>query len=401
MRSYIIIILIALFSCSTDSESISCVFSPTLTTQSADDITESSATVMGVIAGESEACDIAPGAQQGFVYATHPSPTIDDFSVSVYGTDISAALNNLAAETTYYVRTFISNSLGEWYGNDISFTTLSAAPQVNYGISQHNITFQGVDRNYISYIPESYDPQNPSPILFVFHGFGGQNILTMNNTKFNQIADSNNFIVIYPQGTLFGIAPHWNVGGWTSGSTVDDVAFVDHLLTDLSSEYNINLDRVYATGMSNGGFFSFLLACQLSDKFAAIASVTGSMTTDTFQNCNPSREVPILQIHGTNDIVVPYAGIQSWNTPINDVLSYWVNNNQCSTTPNVILLDDVDPNNGITVEDITYNNGVNQSVVKHLKVYGGGHEWYQNDDLDASEAVWTFFSNYDLNGPIN
>lgn len=388
------------FACSNESDNIPCVFNPSLSTNSVTNINQTSAILSGIITTESHGCDPISEAQQGFVYATEPMPTTSDFRISVSGTVISTVLNNLEPGTTYYVRTFLTNSIGEWYGNEISFTTVSV-PEVNYGISEYNITFQGLNRSYIVYVPDSYNPQNSSPVVFAFHGFGGQNVLTMNNTNFNQLADTNNFIVVYPQGTLFGIAPHWNVGGWTSGSTVDDVAFVDYLLSSLSNTYNINSDRVYATGMSNGGFFSFLLACQLSDKFAAIASVTGSMTTETLQNCNPLREVPVLQIHGTDDPIVPYNGGQNWNTPIDDVLNYWVLNNQCDTTPNIATLDDNDPNNGISVQEITYANGTNGAIVKHYKVYGGGHDWFQNADLNASQAVWTFFSNYDRNGVIN
>lgn len=400
MRVILTLTLIILCACSSETDNASCIYNPNLTTNSASNITETSAALSGMIFTESQNCDVAPGAQQGFVYAAQPMPTTSDFAVNTYGESLSTTINNLTPETTYYVRTFLANSIGEWYGNEVSFTTAEAV-EINYGISEYDITFQGLDRNYIVYVPESYSPQTPSSVVFAFHGFGGQNFLTMENTNFNQIADINNFIVVYPQGTLYGISPHWNVGGFTSGSTVDDVAFIDHLITTLSSTYNINPDRVYATGMSNGGFLSFLLACQLSPKIAAVASVTGSMTTETFQNCTPTREVPILQIHGTSDIIVPYNGIQLWNTPIGDVLNYWVANNQCSNTPTINALQDVDPNNGITIEEWIYGNGTNGAIVKHFKVIGGGHSWFLNDDLNASQAVWTFFSNFDRNGIIN
>lgn len=400
MKKLFLLLFVLFFACTNESDNISCVFNPSLNTNSVTNITETSAFISGIISVESQGCNTTSETQQGFVYATEPMPTTSNTIISVSGTVISTALNNLDPGTTYYVRAFLANSDGEWYGNEISFTT-AITTEINYGISEHNISFQGQNRSYITYVPESYSPETPSPIVFAFHGFGGQNVLTMNNTNFNQLADTNNFIVVYPQGTLYGIAPHWNVGGWTSGSTVDDVAFTDYLLSSLSITYNINSDRVYATGMSNGGFFSFLLACQLSDKFAAIASVTGSMTTETLQNCNPLREVPILQIHGTNDPIVPYGGELAWNTPIDDVLSYWRLNNQCFTSPNITTLEDVDQNNGITVEEHIYENGTNGAIVKHLKVIGGGHNWFKNDDLDASEAVWAFFSNFDRNGIIN
>jgi len=223
----------------------------------------------------------------------------------------------------------------------------------------------------------------------------------MNYTGFNEIANQNNFIVVYPQGSNFIGVPHWNVGGWTLGSTTDDIAFTEYLINTISDQYSINNDRVYATGMSNGGFMSFLLACQMSDTFAAVASVTGSMTTETYEQCTPLRELPVLQIHGTIDPIVPYAGVQAWNTPIDEVLTYWATNNECNLTPQIISLEDIDPDNNIRVDEITYDGGTNASVVKHYKVYGGGHDWFDNAEISASELVWEFFSNYDLNGLIN
>ncbi|MGB2483107.1 MAG: alpha/beta hydrolase family esterase, partial [Flavobacteriaceae bacterium] len=338
----------------------------------------------------------------GFVYSTNNQPNINDNLITSSGEQINVTLTNLDPSTTYYVRSFISNSIGEYYGNEISFTTLPPSSEINYGINEFDVVFDEIPREYIVYIPESYDHSIPSPILFVFHGFGGSNNFTMNSTGFNEIADQENFIVVYPQGSLIlNLLAHWNVGGFTAGSNTDDVAFVNYLISSLSEMYNLNLDRVYATGMSNGGFMSFLLACQLSNEIAAIASVTGSMTTQTVDECNAQREVPILQIHGTNDPVVPYNGIQEWNTPIDDVLDFWVINNQCSPNPIVNNLEDINNSNGITVQEIIYNNGLNGSVVKHFKVNGGTHVWFQNEDIDSSALIWEFFSNYDINGLIN
>ena len=146
---------------------------------------------------------------------------------------------------------------------------------------------------------------------------------------------------------------------------------------------------------------SFLLACQMSDTFAAVASVTGSMTTETYQQCTPLREVPVLQIHCTIDPIVPYAGVQACNTPIDEVFTYWATNNECNLTQQIISLEDIDPDNSIRVDEITYNGGTNASIVKHYKVYGGGHDWFNYAEISASELVWEFFSNYDLNGLIN
>ncbi len=402
MKKLLLFGILTILSCSNDEGSVDCIFQHTLETSEATNITDNSAILNGSIVVTSENCNITPGAQQGFVYSTNNQPNINDNLITSLGEQINVTLTNLNPSTTYYVRSFIFNSIGEYYGNEISFTTLPPSSEINYGINEFEVVFDEIPREYIVYIPENYDHSVPSPILFVFHGFGGSNDFTMNSTGFNEIADQENFIVVYPQGSLIlNLLAHWNVGGFTEGSNTDDVAFVDYLISSLSEMYNLNLDRVYATGMSNGGFMSFLLACQLSNKIAAIASVTGSMTTQTVNECNAQREVPILQIHGTNDPVVPYNGIQEWNTPINDVLDFWVINNQCSPNPIVNDLEDINNGNGISVQEIIYNNGLNGSVVKHFKVSGGTHVWFQNEDIDSSTLIWEFFSNHDINGLIN
>ena len=157
-----------------------------------------------------------------------------------------------------------------------------------------SIMHDNMQRDYIIHIPSSYNINTPIPLVFCFHGYTSNASAIMTYTNFNYISDTAGFIVVYPQGTLLQGSTHWNVGGWTTASTVDDVGFSISLLDSISNEYNIDDTRVYSTGMSNGGYMSFLLACQMSDKIAAIASVTGSMTPQTYNVCNPQHPTPIL-----------------------------------------------------------------------------------------------------------
>ena len=195
------------------------------------------------------------------------------------------------------------------------------------------IEHKGLDREYILYIPESYTGDNPVPLVFNFHGYTQQADDYMDYADFRPIADTANFIIVYPQGTLFNGLSHWNVGGaWTIGSTVDDVGFAETLIDTISSEYNINLSKVYSTGFSNGGYLSFLLACKLNDKITAIAPVAATMTPTTFGDCTPQHATPILQVHGTNDPLVPYNG-SVISLSVKKVLEYWINYNNCNSTP--------------------------------------------------------------------
>ena len=266
------------------------------------------------------------------------------------------------------------------------------------------VTHDGITRNYILFVPGSYDPATPAPLVFSFHGYSSSASLNMSYTAFTAIADTAGFILVHPDGTLDGSGTsHWNVGGWTLGSTIDDVGFTDVMIDEISASYNVNPDRIYSTGMSNGGYMSFLLACQLSDRIAAIASVTGSMTPQTYAACNPSHPTPVLQIHGTADGTVPYEGSPTWTYSIEDVLSYWVTYNNCNTTATITPVPNINTGDGSTVDYFVYDGGDNGVTTEHFKVYGGDHDWpgvWGNMDIHASIEVWKFFSQYDINGLI-
>lgn len=275
----------------------------------------------------------------------------------------------------------------------------SQAQQTINATIQHD----GLTRDYILYVPASYSPGTSVPLLLAFHGYTSSANTLMMYSSFNDVADTANFIVAYPQGTVFNGNTHWNVGGWITGSTVDDVSFTDALLDTIIAGYSIDEDRIYSTGMSNGGYMSFLLACQLSSRIAAVASVTGSMTTTTFDACSPSHPTPILQIHGTVDATVPYAGNALWTKSIDDVLTYWSGHNVCGA-PQTSPVPDIAPTDGSTVEHIVYSDGTNCVSVEHFKVTGGDHEWpgvWGNMDIDATAEVWKFLSRYDINGKID
>ena len=271
-----------------------------------------------------------------------------------------------------------------------------------------SISHDGIQRDYILYIPELYDGSTAVPLVLNFHGYGSNAAQQMFYGDFRDIADTEGFLLVHPEGTTFIGDQFWNVGFPGLSSNIDDVGFTEALIDELATLYAIDLDRVYATGMSNGGFMSFLLACQLSEKIAAVASVTGSMTQDTFDDCNAQHPTPVLQIHGTDDGVVLYNG-NNLSIPIADVISYWVDYNNCETTPTTTTLPDVDVSDGSTVEHSVYEDGDNGITTEHMKVIGGGHTWPgsilntsgTNQDIDASMEIWLFFSRYDINGPLS
>lgn len=280
---------------------------------------------------------------------------------------------------------------------------LSVITGYSQQILYETIMHDGIEREYILYIPADYNGNVSVPLIFNFHGYGSNADEQMAYGDFRPIADTAGFIIVHPQGTLFNGIPHWNVGGWTIGSTVDDVGFTESMIDSISMDYNIDSLRIYSTGMSNGGYMSFLLACQLNHRIAAIASVTGSMTPETYTFCNPVHPTPILQFHGTNDLVVPYGGAL-WSQSIDLVIAYWVTYNSCNIIPTITNLPDLDPNDGSTVTHYAYEDGIDDVVTEHFKIIGGGHTWPgsqfggagTNYDIDASTEIWNFFRRFEL-----
>ena len=263
------------------------------------------------------------------------------------------------------------------------------------------LTHDGAERDYRLYIPSGYDPASPAPLVFNLHGYTSNAEGQEGYSDMNTVAEANNFLVCHPNG----IDNAWNVG-WAFGSTADDVGFISALIDELAADYSINIARVYSCGMSNGGFMSYRLACELNNKIAAIASVTGSMTPSYV--CNPGKPVPVLEIHGTADAIVPYNGQIGLANSVDDVIDFWVSNNSCETSPVVTEIENTSITDLCTAARIDYNDCDN-SQVSLIKIDGGGHTWpgsdfsigITNQDFNASEVIWQFFSQYDLNGLTN
>lgn len=290
--------------------------------------------------------------------------------------------------------------------SDNSSSTEEDIPTIQTGVIEATLNFNNVVRSYLLYVPSTYTGESAMPLVFNFHGLGSNGFEQMVYGDFRNLAEQEGFIIAHPNGTTFLGFTHWNVGGFTEGSPADDVGFTDALLSEISRSYNIDADRVYATGMSNGGYMSFLLGCQMNEKFAAIASVTGTMTVDTFDECMPSAPMPVLQIHGTADATVTYEGTEPWNKSIADVLTYWVSVNNCEPTPTITRVADLNPNDDDFIDHYIFAGGTNGTVVEHYKINNGTHSWpgttvgVANRTINASELIWEFFSRYNKAGLI-
>ena len=261
----------------------------------------------------------------------------------------------------------------------------------------------GLDRIFYMYVPASYSNSSDyQPLLFSLHGYTSSALTNLSYTGFESPANKNGFIVIYPQGSILQStgATHWNVGGWTTSSTTDDVGYIEAIIDYMLIEFRIDPDRIYSTGMSNGGFMSYRLACELGTKIAAIASVTGSMTPETLAACEPAHATTILQIHGALDKTVPRNGNNEME-PIDEVMTFWQINNRCDETPETRAISDLTLD-GFGGTQSNYSNCENDVEVSLYLLDQMGHEWPLSGahDVDAPSAIWDFLSRFDRYGLI-
>jgi polyhydroxybutyrate depolymerase len=276
------------------------------------------------------------------------------------------------------------------------------------GLNNISTTFDNLSRSYHIYVPASYSDTEPIPIVFNLHGGASTAIGYLNSIgNMRPIADTANFIIIYPQATTDSSGnPTWHLGGENSKSTsVDDVGFVSHIIDEVSSIYSVDLERVYVTGFSNGGYLAYEIACLLSNKIAGIGSVAGHMFIDTYNYCDPSHPTPLINIHGTEDF---YDGIAGYYLDQNLSNRYWTEYNNTDPDPVITYIEDTNTQDGSTVELHSWLNGDNGISVVHFKVMGGGHSYpnlnsssskgYENGDIDSNSEIWNFLSRYDING---
>jgi len=272
-----------------------------------------------------------------------------------------------------------------------------------YRIADHtngSILSGGETRRYLLYVPESYNPNLATPLVISIHGFAQWPAHQSQLTGWTELANEHGFIVIHPSGT--GFPKRWRTSGFGENIS-SDVIFLSDLITKLETEYNIDPNRIFVNGLSNGGGMTIRMACELPGRIAAIGSVAGAYTFP-WSECLSARPVPAIIFHGTNDPIVPFQGGPSRDFDIPfPAIPEWVDTlarrNGCS--------DDV--------EDIPISDAVNgieymgcDADVIFFTITGGGHTWpggerlpefltgTTTDDLNATQVMWEFFINHPL-----
>ena len=278
------------------------------------------------------------------------------------------------------------------------------------GWSARTVVSGGQQRCYHLYVPSSYDPARPAPLVVSLHGFLSNPASQAWISGWHKLADQEGFLVAYPQGTSW--PQRWNAGAaWNAG--VDDVQFFRDLVDDVAGAGAIDRSRVYVNGFSNGGGMAVRIACEAGDQVAAIGTVAAAVVQ--VGDCNPARPVPVLAFHGTADPIVPYeggdmpsrllregaeqtraparfAGAEEWTAS-------WAEGNGCATEA-----ESIPPQGDVRGERYTHCNQGADVILYTIE--DGGHTWpggvplpivgKTSDAIDATEEMWRFFQAYKL-----
>ncbi len=261
----------------------------------------------------------------------------------------------------------------------------------------------GQQREYLLYVPRSYDRSKPTALVISLHGAGMWGAAQKETSQWNRVADEHGFIVVYPSGEGGGGPRVWHEGGGAGPSR--DVRFISELIDTLEARYNIDPRMIYANGLSNGGGMSFALSCTLSDRIAAVGMVAAAQLLP-FSWCTDHRPVPMIAFHGTADRAVPYKGGFSWVAPdrfpsIPAFTANWARRNRCGTNP-------VDSVVATDVTRLEYTKCADDAAVVLYTINGGGHTWPGGKPLpvwfvgptsrsiDATSRMWEFFRAHPL-----
>jgi polyhydroxybutyrate depolymerase len=299
-----------------------------------------------------------------------------------------------------------------FYGLGASLACIKTAEgPVQPGSTYRSVVSGGRERCYLLYVPTSYDPDKPVPVVLSLHGFASNPKEQQGYARWERLADEEGFLVAYPKGLSSPL--RWNVGPGARLGTVDDVQFVGDMITTLSAKTAVDTDRIYVTGFSNGGDMAYQIACRLADRVAAVGVVSG-LGPEPPGGCNLAHPVPLIAFFGAADPLAKGLPLPTWlidlvfnvsveleepSAPTETLIGRVAEGNGCDGTPEPL------PASG-RVHGIHYTGCRDDAEVILYTLEGGGHGWpggpsipllgEASSDIDASRVMWEFFSQHPL-----
>jgi polyhydroxybutyrate depolymerase len=271
-------------------------------------------------------------------------------------------------------------------------------------MSTVKLTSSGENRSYQIYVPKSYNPKSPAPLVITLHGYTSKPSDAAYSSRWNRVADKEGLITVYPLG--YSTPTYWHIFNFAYGgrSYHTEVQFFSDLIDQLEENYNIDPSRIYINGISMGGGMSYVLGCNLADRIAAVGSVSGTYNYP-LEDCKPAKPVPFIAFHGTKDNTVPYEG--GFNSaygitypPVPGFIRAYADQNQCTDTVEV-------PQEG-EISSVSYTHCAQNADVDFYTIIGGGHTWpgdtpaatptwgYTTQQIDATQLMWQFFKEHPL-----
>lgn len=271
-------------------------------------------------------------------------------------------------------------------GGGVSPACMGKSPMAA-GNTDYQVMTSGEARDYRVHVPPGYTAEKPVALVVALHGYTEKIDEYMEISHFAEAVDQRGMIVVFPQGKAPLGVPGWNAGtccGTAQTQKTPDVQFIRDMVAKIEQDYCIDPQRIFASGFSNGGMLSHRLACELSERIAAIGAVSGTMAIDP---CVPKRQVPILHIHGTSDIVVPYNNSITAQT-VPQTIGGWTTRNFCKADKSTVY-----SKGSVSCELYTACN----ADVELCTIEGGSHQWPGGGaamgmgDLDATAYILDFF----------
>lgn len=279
----------------------------------------------------------------------------------------------------------------------ILFTHVSSAQTPNGQQVRRELQWEGITRSYYIYVPTSYDAQASYPLVLVLHGSGGNAVRQANTTQYAQKAEAENFIVVHANGHPANVSPaqqlpdgnhEWNA---RTLPPPDDTGFLNKVIDEVEATHNIDKNRVYMSGFSNGASMTNRMSCEFTSRFAAMAPVSGNWAFGANGSsgiadfaCTPTRPIPTIYFRGTAEASIPTRD----NEDV-EFEQFWSNHNGCDASPVV----DTMHVNGETITRERYMNCTGGNDVTIMNVEGNSHRWHAS----ATDETWNFLKQFSLN----